>query len=125
MYLVLIFFALRVADACIYFGSAVSDKKPLLAGLCTGALWTTVLLAGIWRRRDWCRWALMVLLLPPILYSVVSLFSAVDLAANHRSLAVLAAVAAINGGVAWAVVGLRDIGRLTSRAYGSRPYGYK
>jgi hypothetical protein len=124
LFLVLIFLVLRLGDALVYFGGPSSAKSQLLAGVLTGALWTTALLAGVWFRQDWCRWALMVALIACIFASAAFLRAAFDLPLNYRLMSILLAVAAINGGAAWAVIALRDIRRVTSRAYGSRPYGY-
>lgn len=124
MLLIAIFCALRAADALICFAGPAAGRSPAMAAVLTGALWTTALLIGIWFRHEWCRWALMVVLLFCILSATFFLRSAFELPINYTSLVVLLAVALINAAAAWAVIELRDIRRLTSRSHASRPYGY-
>jgi hypothetical protein len=122
--LVAIFFALRVGDALVCYAGATGLHSPVAAAVITGCLWTTALLAGIWFRQEWCRWALMVALLLSILSAVWILRPAFDLPLHYTQVLVLLAVALINAGAAWAIVKLRDIRRITSRSHASRPYGY-
>jgi hypothetical protein len=122
--LVAIFFALRGADALVCFAGPGGTSPSTVAAILTGALWTTALLIGIWFRQEWCRWALMVVLLLSILLDMYFLRSTFDLPLHYPALAVLLAVALINAGAAWGVVQLRDVRRLTSRSHASRPYGY-
>jgi hypothetical protein len=122
--LIVIFCTLRVADALICFAGPAGARSPALAAVLTGALWTTALIVGIWFRQEWCRWALMVVLLGCILSAAYFLRAAFDLPLHYASLSVLLVVALIDSAAAWAVIQLRDIRRLTSRSHASRPYGY-
>ena len=122
--LIVIFCALRASDACLYFGGPADAKSRLLAGILTGALWTTALLVGVWFRQDWCRWALTVVLLLGIGAFAVLLREAFELPLRYNLVAVPALAALINGCAAWAVIVLRDIRHLTNRTFGARPYGY-
>jgi len=122
--LVVIFCALRLNDLLIYFGSPVNDRSPLLAAILTAALWTTILLAGVWFRQNWCRPALSFVLFV-ITCAVMMLFrDALDMPVSHGLFVVVAISALINVAAAWAMVCLPDIRRLTSRASGSHPFGY-
>jgi hypothetical protein len=113
-----------VGDALVCYAGATGPHSPVVAAVITGCLWTTALLAGIWFRQEWCRWALMVALLLSILSAVWILRPAFDLPLHYTQVLVLLAVALINAGAAWAIVKLRDIRRITSRSHASRPYGY-
>jgi hypothetical protein len=122
--LIAIFCALRGADILIIIAGAAGLRSPATAAVLTGALWTTTLLVGIWFRQEWCRWALMTVLMGCILAATYFLRGAFDLPLHYSSLAVLGVVALIDASAAWAVIELRDIRRLTSRSHASRPYGY-
>jgi len=122
--LILIFCVLRVADALVCFSGPASARSPAVAAVLIGALWTTSLMVGIWFRQEWCRWALMVVLLLSILSAMFFLRDAFDLPVHAGPILVLLVIALINSGAAWGVIQLRDIRRLTSRSHASRPYGY-
>jgi type II secretory pathway component PulK len=66
----------------------------------------------------------VVVLLISVIAAAYVLRTAFDLPLHYTQLLVLLAVALINAGAGWAVVGLRDIRRLTSPSHASRPYGY-
>jgi len=125
LYVLLIFCALRIPDACAYFGSPQGAKRAMIAAIITGALWTTSLLIGVWFRHDWCRPSLAVVLIGSMLATLYVLHSAFDSGINPASAALFSVIAAVDIAAAWAIVGLRDIRHLTSRAHTSRPYGYK
>jgi hypothetical protein len=114
LWLVLIFCALRGADALIYFGAPAGDKSRLLTVLLAGVIWGTAFLGGVWGRRQWCKYGLILLIVGCA--GVCIMLRAGGLRADLHSGMFLGALV-IEGGVVWALGWQRDIKRLTGRAY--------
>jgi hypothetical protein len=124
LWLILIVCALRASDLYTYFGSPGGNKTGLLSTLIVSAIWTTALLAGVWYRQDWCRVGLIGLLFISLIVSVINVPAAFNFPINYPVLAMFCVDTLIDAGAAWALISVRDIRRYTSRASGSRPYGY-
>lgn len=65
LWLVAIFIVLRLADAGVYRASFFVEDRAwqLQANVLVSVLWTTVLLVGVWQRKNWARYLLILLLL--------------------------------------------------------------
>jgi hypothetical protein len=108
----------------MYLASPAADKSRILASIITGAIWTTALLAGVWFRRNWCRYALLLILLLSVASSMIFLPGLFEQPVNYAVLKILSVVTLVNGAAAWALACSRDIRRVTSRSHASQPYGY-
>ncbi len=117
LWVFLFFCALRGSDALIYFGAPAIDRQRSEVAIIVGAAWTSVALAGLWYRKDWCRYLLSFLILATTVAFTFVIPGIYQLPANYRLLAFLFAAASIDAAVIWAVVALPDIRRLTSRSY--------
>lgn len=119
------FLLLRAVDFLVYFSTPVDERSRVLAALFTCALWTTAPLVGVWLRTGWCRWAMMACLFGSVAAMSYVLRSSFDLPIQYSHFVMPFIIAIVNAGIAWAVIGLRDIRRLVSRSHTSRPYGYR
>jgi hypothetical protein len=119
--LILIFCALRLADLLYYFGFQAAidraDKSRLLGAIVAGVIWTTALLMGVWLRRDWCRYVLMIFLGLAVAGALIAIPSVLPMLASHNAVAILGAGTLINAAIAWLLAWSPDIKRLTNRTF--------
>jgi hypothetical protein len=115
-WLIAIFILLRGTDVLLYTVAPAAQKSQLLICILISALWTTVFLIGAWKRQNWCRHALIGLLLLSIACLAIfvpATFPA--LATDLKTLGVLVAATASYATILWALMVSRDIKRLTDR----------
>jgi hypothetical protein len=117
VWVLLIFCALRCSDALTYFAAPPAERSRILAGILVGFIWTTVVLNGLWLRKDWCRYVLSFLIVCSTIAATILVPRVYQLPADYHAIGSLLAAACINGAVIWVLISLPDIRRLTSRAY--------
>ncbi len=114
--LVVIFCVLRGVDLLMYFGTTGSDKTRLLASIITTGIWTTALLVGIWKRQNWARYFLIVLVLLGVFaYALFTPDVVQDKGTGSPLLAVFIIAGAANAGIAFCLIRSRHIRRLCQR----------
>jgi len=112
--LVIMFLALRVADAVMYFGSPPGNERNMLSSILTSAIWTTALLVVIGYRKNWARYALGIILALGILGSIIVLPASFEKEIRDRSLVVIISILSfIYVGILWCLIASPSIKRLT------------
>jgi hypothetical protein len=112
----LLFLALRGADALIYLASPVMDRREMLAILIVGALWTTAALGGVWRAKNWCRFALNILIVASTGFSLFFIRGSFSQPFDYPILGMAACALVLNALVIWAVASLPELRRSSSMA---------
>jgi hypothetical protein len=116
MWVVVIFAVLGGLNGLGYLVGAQFDRRDVLAMALVSFLWTTVLLIGVWRRQNWCRYILAALLILSILISIVLFPEILPVA---RVIPILGALFVMQGiihsVVAWALLASPDIRRLADK----------
>jgi hypothetical protein len=116
--LILIFCVLAVMNSLLYFAvPPEADGTWLPAAIIGASLWYTFLLIGIWRRRAWCRQAMICVQGAVVAALMIVVPSSNQILDNSRSLVVFLASMAVSSAMAWILARSPDIQRLTSRSY--------
>lgn len=115
MLLIALFFVLVGIDLLLLLKRPATCDPSVTAAFAGRTIWTAVLMAGIWRRQNWCRYILITLLLLGIIIAIVS-FPAIFVFAKFvesRSLIPLIMFALVGDGVvALTLMYSKDIRRL-------------
>jgi len=112
--LIVIFCVLGGMNVLVYFGVPRESHTPaLLAAIVTSLLWYAALLAGIWRRKNWCRYALILVQFLAVAAFTIVVPSSLQVLDDPRALGIFVADIAICSATAWALARSPDIKRLT------------
>ena len=112
-----IFLALRGADAVMLLGTPAGNRTPLYVAVFNTAVWTTVLLIGIWRRMNWARYILCGLLILGLIANLVTIATLIqDKSGGAGTSGLFAIVSVIYLGVVGCLIYSPSIRRLTDRS---------
>jgi hypothetical protein len=107
-----LFLLLRVVDFLFLISDPMGISGMTIAGVTASLLWSTTLLVAVWRRREWARVVLVVLLLAAGVVFLV-LLSDVHRGDGKFFTAFCGAAAVCGGGAIWLFYS-RDVRRLAS-----------
>ncbi len=127
VWVILIFFMLRCGEAVVLLDMAdrfgvdavVGDTRTLGANL-SSLILSTGLLAGIWCRQNWARYASIVLLILGAFAALVVFGEMLQInipTSQWRVMSLVVLAGGINAACAWVLISSRDIKRLTNKIY--------
>jgi NADH:ubiquinone oxidoreductase subunit K len=113
-WLVVIFLLLCGLNCLTYFAAA--HKREVMGPIINSSLWSVVLLAAIWCRKNWARYAMVILMLVSVALAFILEASFAEFVAGD-TLLIMVTITAGHLVVALILIFSHGIQKLTSNAY--------
>jgi hypothetical protein len=116
LWLIALFIMLRGLDCLMFFCVPVANKRPLMGDILNSILWSTVLLAAIWCRKNWARYVMVFQILIGVVFAFILEASFADRVPGN-TLLVMATFTAGQLTAALILIFSPSIQKLTNNAY--------